>query len=798
MTALVGPDGKEYDFDGTPEELNAAQAKGFRILTPDAPRTALEEAKAEYAGPMAAGALGALEGLTGGGYGAVVGATAPTDIKQAVIKTREENPTASLVGEGAGMLLSPLNKAGSMVTKSLGATTRLGRIGAEMAGGLATGTLFGAGKTIGDAALGDADLTAEMLLSGAGLGGLLGAGGSGVFGAISEGARLVLPGVKSLASRAAGALDDIANDAAISSTRATQAVINRVGDKRLPEVARVLRERGHLKMTPEQMAESVAKDREGLGKLLGKFLDDADKGGSKADHMRLLNRLDDFEAKLNPLERDAIGSDLSAARKAVAELGEQGSGFRALDDLKQTIQAKAKFSRGPTPLDDTTLGLKRSLAGVFRDELDQQLLPVLGADAGKTFTESKALYGALKDAERLAQSGMSRVGERGGFGYVGLKDLVAGAAGAAVHPLGMAAALGSKVMREHGNAIVARIADRLAKEPALQAVAQSFAASLPQTAPRLGRFGPALMNAAQQSPAHALATHMAYAQLDPEYASHAQLAGLEPEQPDEHDAALKRAQSMAEAQAALKAQEDTLKRAVDRVFRGGGSGAASPFASQDFGAKRMRRDSSAAYLQRVNEVRELATNPEALIERVSANLGPVATMAPAVGASLTATASRAVAYLAQQAEVPPKPGPLAPEWDPPEADRFMFAAKLEAIQDPMSVLDAAASGELIEEQVEALKAVYPRLARQMADLALERMTAAPHEVPYSARLMLDMLTGIDPDGTFSGEAVSRNQTAIAASTARDSSGAQGAPEGDGFTLASRSATPSQRRELRDE
>src|SRR5205809_5788088 len=166
--------------------------------------------------------------------------------------------------------------------------------------------------------------------------------------------------------------------------------------------------------------------------------------------------------------------------------------------------------------------------------------------------------------------------------------------------------------------------------------------------------------------------------------------------------------------------------------------------------------------------------------------------------AMSATASRAVAYLAQQAEVPPKPGPMAPEWEPPEADRFMFAAKLEVVQDPMSVLQAAAAGELMEEQVEALWAVYPRLARQMADLALERMTAAPSEVPYSARLMVNMLSGIDPDGTFSAEAISRNQAAIAASAERESSGAQGAPGDETLSLASRSATPNQKREMRDE
>lgn len=792
---LVGPDGQQYVLDNDdPAALDNLRAQGFK--TPD-------EA-GDFLDPARAGIQGAVRGLTGGLSDALLddkrGGALESSTEQAK-RLQAENPLASGLGELGGMLVSPLNKAGELVTRGIGATTKLGRIGANVAGGMSTGALFGAGKTMSDAALGDIDLTAETLLAGAGLGALLGGAGGGVAGAIEEGARAVLPRLSTLAKRAQSTLDDIANDAAIASTRAQQSIINKIGDEKLKQVAKVLRERGHLELTPQKMAESLAKDREALGKTLGQFLDDAQAAGSRPDLMKVIGRLDDFEARLNPMEREMISGDVSKARRAVAELGAGGNdSFRALDELKRTIQSKAKFSRGPVPLDDVTFGLRRQLAGHFRDELDQQLLPALGSEAAKRLTESKAIYGALKDAERLAESGVSRVGERGALTYVGLKDLLAGVAGASIHPMGAAAALGSKLMREHGAAIAARIADRLAKEPALTQIAKSFAAALPAAVPKLGPYGPVLAEAAAISPAHALATHMAYAQVEPSYAATAQMAGLSPEQPDEHAAALGRAQSMAEAAAAVKAQDDAIRKGVDRVFRGGGSSVQRALKTQDFGAMRMRRGPGDGYLKRVEEVRNLATDPEALLERVTGNLGPVAQLAPAVAGSMAATASRAVAYLAKQAEVPPKAGPLAPEWDAPEADRFSFAQKLEVIQNPMSVLEAAAAGELTEEQVEALQSVYPRLARQIADAALEKMVDAPESVPYASRLMLNMLTGVDPDGSFGPEAIARNQAAIAASgSKRRDDGVPGArePRGD-MTVAQRTATPQQRREVRDE
>lgn len=802
---LVGPDGREFTIDES--ELSAALSQGFKQrlapLEEQKPDGVLEEiatAGMPIAEGAAAATFGAAEGVTGGLFGAALGSGRNTsEAAQEALRLRERNPVASTAGELAGMVVSPLNKAGELVRGGIGATTALGRIGAGAAEGATTGVLFGAGKTVSDASLGDTELTAEKLIAGAGLGAVLGAAGGGIGTAITEGARAVLPSVRTMASRAQSALDDIANDATIQATRAQQGVINRIGDDKLKAAAEAIRGRGLIRGSPDEMAKAISAEREKLGSVLGKFLDDADAAGSKADHMRMLNRLDDFEAKLNPLEKDAITGDLRAARKAVAKLGEEGSAFRALDDLKQTIQAKAKFSRGPVPLDDVTFGLRRQLAGVFRDELDQQLLPQLGSDAAKAFTESKAAYGALKDAERLAESGAGRVGERGSLSYVGLKDLLAGnILGGAGTPFGIAGALGMKVLREQGPAIAARIADKLAKEPALAAIAKSFAASLPEVAPKLGPYAAALAQEARISPERALAMHIASAQLDPSYAATAQLAGLTPELPDEHPAAMARARTLADAQAVSRAHDDAVRKGVERVVRGEGSGAAGVGHTQDFGAMRMRRAPGDGFDKRVAEIRELATNPEALIERVAGNMSAVGQTAPALMGAMTATAARAVAYLAQQAEVPPKAGPLAPEWEAPEADKFAFMQRLEVIQEPMSVLDSAAAGMLTEEQIEALHAVYPKLARQIADTALERMVSGKGDIPYQSKLMLSLLSGVDPDGTLSAEAIAANQAAIVAA-GKSREVAPVAPVGPDragdVSIAQRTAMPSQRREV---
>ncbi len=812
---LVGPDGAPWVLDNDdPAALDEALRQGFKM--PVAPR---EKSELEQLGEgVAAGTLGAVEGLSGGLFGTAVGLAAKPDRTgfvdpgararaKEVRRLDEENPVATGAGELAGMLFSPIGQLSGGIRTGIGATTKAGKLAASGLGGAVEGSLFGAGATLSDAMLGDAELTADKLIAGAGLGALLGAGGGSAFAGIEEGVRAVLPKLGKAVSGAQGTLDELANDLAIKATRAQQSVINRVGETKLAEAAKVLRDRGHLNASSssDDILKSLTKDREEVGKQLGKFIDDADAAAKTPTYSQLLTRLDDFQKGLNPLERQAVAADLKAAREAVLELGARpvnatgkgGSAFRAFDDLKQTIQAKAKFSQGPVPLDDVQFGLRRQLAGIFRDELDQQLLPQLGSDAAKKFTDSKAVYGALKDAERLATSGVGRA-KPGGFG-LGLYDLLAGVMGGSFHPAGIAAAVASKFMRERAPAIISKVADSVSRSPALKAVAESMGTQIAGVSPRLGPYGPALAQAFARSPEEGLAMHLTMAQVDPNYSATAQAVGLTHESPEEKSATLGRAQGLASLAGTVRSGEQQIGKYLDQVMKGSGSEAQSRkvLGRQDFGEKRMRRDAEAAHTQRVKEVRELATNPEALLERIAKNLEAVGPVAPGVASALAARANVAVQYLAKAAEVPPKPGPLAPDWVPTEAERNEFTQKLEVVEDPMSVMRHAAAGTLTDMQVEALKTVYPSLWQSMSEAALAKVAEGPKEVPYSARLMLSVLTGIDVDGSLSFEAIVSNQNAIRATKQKEPENA--APQSPGarseMTLAGRMATPEQRREM---
>lgn len=808
---VVGPDGRQWDLPDESKIQDAIQS-GYRPLAEGEESTLGEDIKGgltEAREQLVTGAEGVLRGATAGLSDVALtklysaGAKSPDEQARAqfnreeMARRKEENPVAATIGDVLGMLVSPVSKLGPAVKGAIGAETALGRIGAGVAGGAAEGSLFGAGNTLSETALGDTQLTAEKLIAGAGLGALLGGAGGGIGTAIDEAVSYAVPRLARMVGTRG--LDDIAEDAAVKATRSQQGVLNKMEPEQVKAAGRVLLDRGHVKGSPEEMLKSLQDDISAIGAKKGSYLDAADNGVITPDWAAARGAIDDFAAKISPLEREAIAGPLTKARNALDEISSLDNfrsepAWKAFDKFKQNLQAMAKFSRGAAE-DDLALGLRRQLAGVAREELDRQLVPALGAE-GQNFLAAKKLYGSLKDAERLATSGAGRA-KPSGLGF-GMYDLLAGGAGGAAlhHPAGLALAVANKFMREQGPALIAKAADAISKSPTLKLMAASFAQKAPQVATNFGEYGPVLAQALGKSPEYGLATHIVLAQTNPAYATKAAQAGFLAETGAEEGAATAKAQGLVGVAAALKDTDEAITKGVDKVFKASARARGPDVTSrQDFGAKRMRRGGVEAHEQRMKEAADLASNPEALVDRVTKNIGDLAHAAPGVTAAATNVAHRAVTYLAAQIQKPVKPGPLAPDWHFPKADLFAFSKKLETVEEPLSVLEHAAAGTLTKPQVEALQTVYPTVFAQIRDVATAKLTGSPRGVPYKARLMLSLLTGVDPDGTLG--ATSTNQQALQALAEQQQS--QPPPQADSGKLkgsALAMATPDQRRELR--
>lgn len=598
-------------------------------------------------------------------------------------------------------------------------------------------------------------------------------------------------------------------------------------------------EAGGLKpgMNQEEALEAVGKSLDENGKKIGDILKKAEEKGATPTFSQALKRFDDFENGLNPKEKDLIQKDLDQVRGYLTKMGSEPIGpknsFSALNSIKSTIQKDTNWvADGGAKFD-----LKRQLAGILRDEIDIQLAPQLGSDLTKEFLEAKNAFGvlskaekaltkktatgetaiqsmledallaqpslagrlkALNDAHNLIQHGKDRqIGNR----VVSISDYLTGVA-VSGHPLGalmgIPAAIGHKILRENASGVLAKLADRITKTPQLGLLASSFAKRLQTVAPQLGSYAQPLLNAASQSAAHALATHMVMAQSDPSYAEAAKEAGFAPETPEQQAHSLGKAHHLATIAGNIQAHDEELSRGIDKVFSKTEKKPVSPStSSQDFGAKRMRRaDSAEAHDERVKQVQELASNPQILLDRITANVGNTAELAPGITASVAKTANAAVQYLAKSVETPLPAGPLAPKWVPSEAEQHKFLSILEAVQDPMSTLKHAASRTLTEDQVQAVASVYPTWYRTAADQMLEKSTLQP-KMPYAARLMVATFTGVDLDGSIGMTAV--NQETIQRSYSKPAAeggkptgklGGGKAPQ----SLAQRTALPGQAKE----
>jgi len=251
---------------------------------------------------------------------------------------------------------------------------------------------------------------------------------------------------------------------------------------------------------------------------------------------------------------------------------------------------------------------------------------------------------------------------------------------------------------------------------------------------------------------------------------------------------------------AIRAHDEEVASGIDRVIRGSESpppAASDVLRHKEFGALQMRRGPQEAHSVRVDEVQRLAANPQEIVERVTKNLGDIADVSPRVAGEIANTAYRVVSYLSKVSQTPPKPGPLAKDWSHSESERHAVLERMEIAQWTRRIWTHAARGTLTPGRMEALKECYPRVAQQIQDAAISKLAEAPRAVPYRQRLMLSLLSGVDPDGTLSPKAILANQLAIQASYASQRAVGSRIGGATKLTLAARTATKSERLEARD-
>lgn len=163
---------------------------------------------------------------------------------------------------------------------------------------------------------------------------------------------------------------------------------------------------------------------------------------------------------------------------------------------------------------------------------------------------------------------------------------------------------------------------------------------------------------------------------------------------------------------------------------------------------------------------ELAERPEAFEAAVAQQLGPLPALLPGAGGVAIETLGRAVQHLSSVAPKPPG-GPLAAvpalrqPWIANSLDVERFEQALAAIQDPASVVEALAAGQVSPASVQAVQAVYPELLEDFRAKVLDALVARQEPLDYGQRIQLSLLLGQPLDESLQASTLSGLQMAHA-------------------------------------
>jgi hypothetical protein len=168
-------------------------------------------------------------------------------------------------------------------------------------------------------------------------------------------------------------------------------------------------------------------------------------------------------------------------------------------------------------------------------------------------------------------------------------------------------------------------------------------------------------------------------------------------------------------------------------------------------------------------IESMTAQPAALRSELKSLYAGFSGSAPNTAQLAADTSQRALDYLRSQ--LPPQPqqyGVLdAPAERLAPSEAAAFNVKAAAVEEPWSLLEQVADGELTTDQVEAVAAVYPELLQDIRAQALDEVMGlreADKVLPYETAGQLSTLTGVPIVASYSPEIMAATQALYAAAT----------------------------------
>lgn len=451
-------------------------------------------------------------------------------MRGALREMREVNPGANTAGIVAGSLL-PLAFGAPPAGGAIEGAGLLARAGARVVQAapraLAEGALIGAGQQLTEDYLGNHEMVAQKYLASSLKGGLMalvigggmsaGLGAAGdklaalrgrtveaiehaveggpyrALGKVGESAR-----GKGILQRGIDMAEEQAAKGAMPSASLAGSEMQKLGataeaqQTRIRRIGRTLLDEGITTpgATKAVQAQRLTARASEVGEELGSLRRSFDRAEARPSAETIMRRV---EAEvLDPLVARAFtGPEQAAVMPVVRELGDRlgasvddagkvifkspvVDSFETLHKLRRELDAKLKWDKGippPTP----ALKELRAIRGILEDEFEEaasRAAAELGEETASRYNVAKALYADLKTAEKWATKGAARDAQNRA---ISLTDtIMAGAAIASGHPMGLLAPVANKAVRTYGNQVAATVLDRATRIEGIQRAAMAF------------------------------------------------------------------------------------------------------------------------------------------------------------------------------------------------------------------------------------------------------------------------------------------------------------------------------------
>lgn len=714
-------------------------------------------------------------------------------------QVQERHPIASTVGEITGAIADPLSLvgdigiAGKAVSKGLlgsapEATNLAERVLQNTAskgiGSAVEGAAFGSGQVVSEEALGDPNLTAENVISQIGHSALYG----GILGSALGLGEVVVPAAIGAAKKA---LSNTANSLGMGSTvdkikdlatKGYSKAASIVSGSTPEEIKAAIKNRGvsEVPLNPEEVASALQKQYDAVEKAKStafedirpqeteKFVAGVKQEPALEEYQRMITESDRVIEEIRS-KPDIYPQRYAAKLEEFTNRLNQGIDaetpphelFRGLDDLKASLDKDIKYGKFPSAADQDAQELIGGLRRSVKESLENAKIWGEGGVRQAAFNDAASDYlSNLKDFQKRFM--YKTVGRGGKATYKADPTKVQAFLKNADSPASIMRASALSKFNNSSKGLLDQIEESYKNLPSETFDKKSVSDLIVKNeqamaqAEQQGRLNKLTGNLQGQSNNGILGGGLVAAGARAAGASYPLIGSLV--------AGYEALRNPGVTIQRLARLEDLSNRAMQQVAKATKAIArpAGQAAGQltGYAASKLAFSSKAAYDKTTGEIQGLVGNPQGLVDKLSENTEGISSHAPQVAQAMQTGGARGLAFLQSKIPTSQIEGPLAPKYEPSKAEMSKFGSYYRAVENPMSVLQDAAKGQLTREGVEALGTVYPAFFKQAQTALLAHLSEVKGEVPYKNRMMLTMLLGKDMDGSLSPMPIMKNQMAL--------------------------------------